>query len=98
MVKINWTPLAVEDLKDIHDYIALDSKRYAQITVAKIHFRVYNLEDQPYLGRVVPEFEDKTIRELISGNYRIIYLLKENDVVDIVRVFHSARKLGKKNI
>ena len=98
MVKINWTPLAVEDLKDIHDYIALDSKRYAQITVAKIHFRVYNLEDQPFLGRIVPEIEDRNIRELISGNYRIIYVVKGDDAVDIVRIFHSARKLRKENI
>ena len=66
MVKVNWTPLAVDDLKDIHDFIALDSKRYAQITVAKIHFRVYNLTDQPLLGRIVPEIEDSNIREHIN--------------------------------
>jgi toxin ParE1/3/4 len=95
MVKVNWTPIAVEDLKKVYDYISLDSARYAQITVTKIHFRVQNLSDQPLSGRKVPEFDDSSIREVISGNYRIIYLLKGDDSLDIVRIFHSARKLDK---
>jgi len=73
MVKINWTQLALSDLEDIHEYISDDSQRYAQITVNKIYNRVESLKRQPYSGRIVPEFEDTSIRELIEGNYRIVH-------------------------
>jgi len=93
MVKINWTSLAVSDLKGVFDYIADDSSRYAQITAGKIHYRVQTLTDQPYSGRIVPEFEDTTIRELISGNYRIIYSIVNDYQIDVLRIYHSARSL-----
>ena len=98
MVKINWTELAVADLKNIFDYIAVDSTRYAQITVAKIHNRVNSLERHPYSGKIVPEFEDKSIRELISGRYRIIYLILKESQIDILRIYHSVRHLQQKNL
>jgi len=98
MVKINWTSLAVSDLKSVFDYIADDSSRYAQITASKIHCRVQTLADQPYTGRVVPEFEDTTIRELISGNYRIIYSIVNDYQIDILRIYHSARSLKDKDL
>jgi addiction module RelE/StbE family toxin len=73
MVKIIWTELAVDDLKLIHEYISKDSKRYADRFIEKIIERVDQLEHFPKSGRVVPEFDLPTIRELIDGNYRIIY-------------------------
>ena len=98
MVKINWTSLAVSDLKGIFDYIADDSSRYAQITAGKIHYRVQTLADQPNSGRIVPEFEDTTIRELISGNYRIIYSIVNDHQIDVLRIFHSARSLKETDL
>ncbi|MDF1572000.1 MAG: type II toxin-antitoxin system RelE/ParE family toxin [Bacteroidales bacterium] len=95
MVKINWTPLSLSDLKSVFDYIAEDSFRYAQITVNKIYFHVSELEKQPLIGRIVPEFDDWSIRELISGNYRIVYELVNKSQIDILRIFHTARKLDK---
>lgn len=95
MVKINWTPLSLADLKSIFDFIAEDSNRYAQITVNKIYLRVSTLKNQPYCGKIVPEFDDKNIRELIDGNYRIVHELISEYQIDILRIFHSARKLEK---
>jgi plasmid stabilization system protein ParE len=40
MVKIVWTELSISDLKEIFDYIAEDSIRYASITATKIYQRV----------------------------------------------------------
>ena len=37
MVKIIWTELSIEDLKEIHDYIAEDSLRYATIAVNRVY-------------------------------------------------------------
>jgi toxin ParE1/3/4 len=51
------------------------------------------LIDHPEAGRVVPEFENELIRELIEGSYRIIYKINSITEIGIVRVHHSARLL-----
>ncbi len=33
MVSVVWTEISIEDLKEIFDFIAADSNRYATITV-----------------------------------------------------------------
>jgi len=38
----------------------------------------------------VPELGDESIREVIHGNYRIVYRLRL-DLVEIATVFHGAR-------
>lgn len=93
MVKLVWTELSTEDLKEIFDYIAIDSVRYASITVNKIYNRAQDIIDNPYVGRIVPEINIKVIREVISGNYRIVYKITNEFQVDILRVYHSARLL-----
>lgn len=92
MVKVIWTDFAIEDLRSIHDYISQDSKTYADRFVEKLISRVDQLEYLPNSGRVVPEFNNELLRELIEGNYRIIYKLN-SDSIGIVRIHHSARQL-----
>ena len=92
MVKLVWTEIAIEDLKSIHEYISKDSKLYADRFVEKIINRVDQLENFPKSGRIVPEFNSVDIRELIEGNYRIIYKMSTSQV-SIIRVHHSARQL-----
>ncbi len=52
MVKLVWTELLTEDLKEIFDYISKDSFRYASITVNKIYNRAQDIIDNPYVGRI----------------------------------------------
>lgn len=92
MVKIIWTDFAIEDLRVIHEYISKDSKLYADRFISKLIDRVEQLEKFPRSGRVVPEFDNDSLRELIEGNYRIIYRL-EQDFVGVARIHHSARVL-----
>jgi len=94
MVKVVWTDLAIEDLKSIHAYISRDSKFYADRYVDKLIRRIDQLQNYPQSGRVVPEFGKEDIRELIEGNYRIIFRVK-SDYIGIVRVHHSAKYLTK---
>ena len=98
MVKINWTEVSIEDLKEIHEYIAEDSFRYAEITIIKIYKQAQILTDYPKSGKIVPEFNDKSIRELISGNYRIVYKITSKNQVDILRIYHSSRLLKKNQL
>ena len=92
MVKLIWTEFAVEDLRLIHEYISRDSKRYADRFIEKLINRIDQLESFPKSGRVVPEFNLESIRELIEGNYRIIYKISTSEVA-IIRVHHAARQL-----
>jgi plasmid stabilization system protein ParE len=48
----------------------------------------------PEIGRIVPEKNDRKIRELIEGNYRIIYQFESLDKVEILLVHHSSRPLS----
>jgi toxin ParE1/3/4 len=98
MVRIVWTDLSVSDLKDIVDYISEDSTRYASLMANRIYKKVQILVSNPSLGRIVPEINDNTVRELIEGNYRIIYRIKTENQIDILRVYHSARLFKKSTL
>jgi plasmid stabilization system protein ParE len=46
----------------------------------------------PLIGRVVPEENDETVREIVLRPYRIIYkVLAQKQMVAITRVWHGAR-------
>lgn len=98
MVKIVWTEQAVSDLKDIFDFISKDSKRYAENQIKRIKSRTIILKNRPVIGRIVPEIEIAEIRELIEGNYRIIYRIFSKESIEILTVHHSARDIEKREI
>jgi addiction module RelE/StbE family toxin len=93
MVKLIWTDQAITDLSDIGDYIAENSEKYAKLTVKKLFERPDILKTYPQAGRIVPEKNEENLRELIEGNYRIIYEIVSADQIDILTVYHSARDL-----
>ena len=97
MVKIVWTERSLTDLEDIAEYIAKDSEKYASLTIEKIIHQTLILEKQPRMGRVVPELNDRRFRELIIGNYRVIYEHSKS-VVNILTVYHAKRNLRKQNL
>ena len=94
MEQIKWTKLALKDLDSIDDYISQDSPYYAQKTIESILERVKILTTQPQSGRIVPEFEKKEIRELMIGNYRVVYKIYPKKI-SIIRVHHAARDMSK---
>jgi addiction module RelE/StbE family toxin len=98
MVKIVWTELSVEDLREIFEYISKNSAHYARITIDRIYSRGHQISTNPRSGRIVPEIGDESIRELIVGNYRLIYYMVNEDRVDIIRVYHSARTLKENDV
>ncbi|MCX7049649.1 MAG: type II toxin-antitoxin system RelE/ParE family toxin [Candidatus Sumerlaeota bacterium] len=72
MVKVIWTESALMDLGSIIRYIALDSPVYARRIGFKIIAATENLEQFPFSGRKVPEYNLDNIREIIFGSYRRI--------------------------
>jgi len=83
----------LSDLINIADFIAKDSVKYAKITVSRIRNATQQLKTHPLSGRKVPETDAENIRELILGNYRIIYAVVSEKQVDILTVHHSAKRL-----
>lgn len=96
MVQIKWLPEAKLDLKEIYDYIALDSKKYAEIQVVKLKQSTNILKLQPEIGKIVEEINIEAVREIIIGNYRIIYRLVSNKQIDILMVHHGARDMFRR--
>jgi len=88
MVYINWTLQAKSDLKNIADFIAKDSVKYARIHVMKIRKLTEVLKTHKQIGKVVTE-----IGELVFRNYRIIYKIVSENRIDILTIHHSARDL-----
>ena len=96
MGEIVWTVRARQDLRRIHDYIAADSARYAQIQIQNIQSAVASLAEFPSLGRRVPEFAGLPYRETIVGNYRVIYRLDDlKGLVLIMAIIHGRQFLRK---
>jgi toxin ParE1/3/4 len=91
MVQLNWTLLARNDLKAIFEYISKDSKNYAKLEILKIQRRTQILKLQPLIGKEVIEIGNIAVRELVEGNYRIIYKMVDKSSIDILTIHHSAR-------
>ncbi len=90
---MNWSPLAISRLSEIAKYIAQDNPVAAERWVHKIFALVEKLPDFPERGRMVPEINHKMIREVISGNYRIIYKLEDREI-SILTVRHVKQVLS----
>jgi addiction module RelE/StbE family toxin len=99
MVKIIWTQRSLTDLKSIAEYISRDSIKYASLTVERIINVTTYVETNPKIGRMVPELrrQDK-IREIILGNYRIIYKITSTQTVHILTVLHSYKRLRQTSL
>lgn len=98
MAKIEFTEQSISDIKEIAAYIALDSAHYAALQVSKIFAKSETLENHPNIGRVVPELNLKSVREIIEGNYRIIYKIVDRELIHILTIHHSSRQLKRTSL
>jgi plasmid stabilization system protein ParE len=92
VAEVRWTSQAASDLESIADFIAQDSPQYASLFVIDVFATVERLGPFPESGRIVPEKEDPTVREIILGNYRIVYRLR-SDMVELLTIHHGAKLL-----
>ena len=94
MARLNWSDQSIADLISISDFIAKDSIKFAKITIDRIRASAKKVRDYPMIGRIVPEMNLTEIREMIIGNYRLIYFIVDNEQIDILSVYHSSRSLN----
>jgi len=91
-VKIIWSPLAVDRISEIAEYIALDNSVAAEKWVNDIFNSVKRLKQFPNSGRIIPELQLENFREIIFGNYRVIYRVQENKI-SVLTVRHGKQVL-----
>lgn len=86
------TPQAIEDLGSIVRRIATDSPDRARTFGYTLLDAALAIDPFPERGRMVPEVGDPAVREVLHGDYRIIYEVHRNpDAVYILRFWHGAR-------
>jgi toxin ParE1/3/4 len=94
---VNWSDHALIQLRHIHAYIAQTSPIYAKKVSGTLVEKTLALNDLPYLGRIVPELGEESIRELSVYSYRLIYEIK-NTHIDILAIIHKRRDLKASEI
>ena len=83
---------ARSDLRDIVRYISFDAPDRALEFGLFLVSRTRLLGRSPQLGRIVPEFEDPFIREILVRSYRVVYRLDDSHhLVEVIRFWHAAR-------
>ena len=90
--RIVWSARAVEDLHEVVGYLRQHSPRSARRIAHQIRAATRRLARFPLSGRMVPEFETATLREIIVRDYRIIYRPIEGQV-EVLTVVHGSRDL-----
>lgn len=96
-MNILWTKHATNCLVEIEGFIALDDPVAAQRWTQQLIQRTEVLTEHPHAGRKLPEMPQDNLRELIEGNYRIVYRI-HGETVQILTVFERHRLLPKGEI
>ena len=91
-MEVIFTDHFLERVEECTDYIALDHISTAVKWARGIFEHCQKLSEQPESGRIVPEFKRPEIRELIHGNYRLVYELKTNQI-DMLTIWHTRQML-----
>ena len=92
MKRVIWTRQAIEDVEAIASYVGRDSPRYAALLEDRLVAAVEQVGQFSESGRIVPEIGEATLREVVHGNYRLVYRLG-SETVEIITVHHGARLL-----
>lgn len=93
--QVIWSVVAENDLKQIINYIAIDSPGNALQILNKIRQKASTLYTFPERGRIVRELHDhgiQTYRELIVAPWRIIYRISDTTVY-VLSVIDSRRNV-----
>ncbi len=92
-MNISFSKSAIEDLENITEYyLEQGVPQIGQDFVKSIIEHIETLNEHPDIGRVVPEFNDELIREIIHSPFRVVYL-RESKTINIIRVWRSERLL-----
>lgn len=93
--RVTWSFKGRLELADIWNYIERESTANALRVLQDIAAAVDRLEEHPFSGRMVPEWNQPILRELIVGSYRVMYSAKHEDVI-VFGVRHVRKRVPKR--
>ncbi len=96
-LKVLWTENAVQDLLGIKTFIAQDSIDRAEEWLVELYKAGENLSQFSSRGRIIPEFNQENLRELLIENYRLVYRVTST-TVEIIAVFEGHRQFKAKDL
>ena len=92
--RVQWASPAIADLLEAVAFIRREQPSAARRLYTEIERRTKPLRTHPTLGRIVPEFENRHLRELIVPPFRIVYrLLPRDHRIEVFAVVHGSRRL-----
>jgi len=91
-MKITYTPEAIDDLIRLREFIEGKNPQAAQRVAHAIKKKIKQLKTFPLLGVGVEEAPDpEMIRDLITDNYIVRYLVYSSEV-HILRIWHHKER------
>jgi len=95
-VRTDWTDLALERVDEIALHIAEDDREATIRWTVELFEAVDRLSDFPESGRMVPELEERAVRELVYGAYRVFY--RVGDAVTVLSVRHGSQLIRDEEV
>ena len=93
-MRVALTTQALERVADIEAFVGAKNPQAAAKISAKIMAKTRKLEDLGFarLGRKVPELDVDDIREVLEGNYRILYRIHSDDFLEVITIFDGRQQ------
>ena len=92
---VEFSERAACQIEEIVRFIAVDKPGAARNWAESARQSVMKLADFPFIGRIVPEFSDEGLRELLHGEYRIVYRIDEKvSRIVVISLYHARRLMG----
>lgn len=98
IAEIRWSNKAVLQVKSIGEHIELDSPWQAERIVNLLYSTPEGLRRSPLKGRIVPEFGDSNLREVLVFSWRLIYRILDSETIEIAAVVHGRRLLKRSQL
>jgi addiction module RelE/StbE family toxin len=96
-LKVVYLETAVQDLHSVYDYIAQDSRKYAQLEIKKIRSFIHSLKEYPLKGRPYDFRKNREIRSINFRNYIIFYSVTETHI-NVLSIHHHSRLIANNPI
>jgi toxin ParE1/3/4 len=96
-MRIIWSPLSVDRMSEIAEYITQDNPRTAERWIDEIFAKVEQLKPFPEMDLIVPETNHRKVREPIYSHYRIVYRI-EQEQISVLTIRHGKQILPSDDI
>ena len=91
-MRVELSDEAVQDLREIRSYLVTRTPTTVDRTIGALLQRIEQIPDFPRAGSLVGDYRTARVRQLIVGDYRVLYVVGRQTVT-VTAVVHIARAL-----